>query len=452
MDRRAEGRRARAITATVEASRIRDERLAAVASRLMLPRAAHLPGDRPAVLSYRSAAHRELPHIVKFSGGRSSAAMLLSLCRSERLDPDRNDVVLFANTGAEHPATYEFASRVCDEAEREHGIPCLWYEFCTVEDAGERGWRRLASYRLVQRRPAAPQDDRARPGYQSSGEPFEELASWKAMLPNRHVRLCTRYLKTLPGAMVAADWIAGGPGPARAGHGHSEAYAGASYRGSRMTAEENAKMRAYALARPTARPEQVWAHFTSVPVGRPDNGPRPRADVWGQNGRPVAFVALLGLRSDEPDRVERMLYRGMLAEGATSSACRDASQPAGEMGYAPLADSGVDNAEVHAFWKDDRQGYDLRIGSELGNCVFCFMKGEDRLSNLANIDDPERQEGTPSHIGWWANLESRYGGPSIRGGTFKFLSLGASSYQQIATGDLTLRSSAQLAAPCACTD
>ena len=360
--------------------------------------------------------------------------------------------MLFANTGAEHPATYKFASRVCDEAEREHGMPCLWYEFCTVEDAGERGWRRLASYRLVQRRPASPHDEVAKPGYQSGGEPFEELASWKAMLPNRYVRLCTRYLKTLPGALLVADWLGGGPGPARAGHGHSEAYAGTSYRGNRMTAEKNAQMREYVLTRPTARPEQLWAHFTSAPIDRPDHGPRPRADVWGDNGRPIAYVALLGLRADEPDRVERMLYRGMMAEGATTSACRDASQPAGEMDYAPLADGGATEAEVLAFWRGDRQGHDLRIGGEFGNCVFCFMKGEDRLSSLASRDDPEREEGTPSHIGWWADLESRYGGPSNGGGTFKFLSLGAASYEQIAAGELTPRSGRQLSAPCACTD
>ena len=388
-------------------------------------------------LRYRTAQHRSLAHVVKFSGGRSSAAMVLSLCRQGLLDADRGDVVLFANTGAEHPATYDFANSVCEEVETHHDIPCLWYEFCTVEDAGIRGWRRYAAYRLVSRRPAQPDDVDSVPGYSHHGEPFEELASWKAMLPNRYVRLCTQYLKTIAGAMLIADWLGGGPGPRRAGHGHDRRFGTPTYAGQRMSDAQNHKMRSFVNARPTSRPAQAWSDFTNVPPSRSLDGPRPRADVWGRHGSPVRYVALLGLRSDESERVDRMLMRGLLAEGATTASCRDASQPAGECDYAPLAEGGSTKSDIDEFWSQDAQGYDLGIDSRLGNCVYCFMKGAPALAAIAR-DESAGGLGvsggarTPSRLRWWAELERRYAGPSHAGGNFKFLSLTAPSYEQIA--------------------
>ena len=59
---------------------------------------------------YRDVAHAELPHVVSFSGGRSSAALTFMAAEEGLLDPDRGDIVLFANTSAEHPGTYEFAA------------------------------------------------------------------------------------------------------------------------------------------------------------------------------------------------------------------------------------------------------------------------------------------------------------------------------------------------------
>lgn len=388
-------------------------------------------------LRYRASQHRELAHVVKFSGGRSSAAMVLSLCRQGLLDADRGDVVLFANTGAEHPATYAFADRVCDEVETRHGIPCLWYEFCTVEDAGIRGWRRYASYRLVSRRPAQSDDSATVPGYSHRGEPFEELASWKAMLPNRHVRLCTQYLKTTSGAMLIADWLGGGPGPRRAGHGHNRRFGTPLYAGQRMSEVQNDEMRRFVNSQPTSRPAQVWRDFTDVSLFRLNEGPRPQADVWGRHGPPVPYVALLGLRSDESERVDRMLMRGLFAEGATSAACRDASQPAGECDYAPLAEGGSTRSDIEEFWAENAQGYDLGIDGRLGNCVYCFMKGAPALAAIAREESAYEADARdcaqgPSRLRWWAQLEQRYAGPSHGGGNFKFLSLSSPTYEQIA--------------------
>ena len=104
-------------------------------------------------LHYRDQRHEALPHVVKFSGGRSSGALVLEMAAAGALSAARGDVVLFANTSAEHPRTYEFAAHCCDRLERDYALPCFWYEFCTVEDAYRGVYRRRLSYRLVTRRP-----------------------------------------------------------------------------------------------------------------------------------------------------------------------------------------------------------------------------------------------------------------------------------------------------------
>ena len=232
---------------------------------------------------YLSPEQVELPHIVKFSGGRSSAAMTLMMARNKLLDPGRGDVVLFANTTAEHPETYRFAARVCDELEAEHSLPCLWYEFCTIEVAGRNGWTRASTYRLVTRSEATPEDDPAIPGFSSDGTAFEEMASLKGMIPNRKMRFCTQELKVLPGIQLIADWLGGGPGPDLAGHDHGRSLsspedAAARYGGTRMSYDEIKRIREFAYRRPWMRPAQHWSDFSGDACARPSDGPRRRSD------------------------------------------------------------------------------------------------------------------------------------------------------------------------------
>ena len=408
--------------------------------------------------AYMSRRHAALPHIVKFSGGRSSASMVLSLARSGALSPDRGDLVLFANTTAEHPATYDFAAMVCDELEARHAIPCLWYEFCTVEESGKAGWSRRPSYRLVRRVKAMPADDPAAPGYSDDGCAFEELASLKRMLPNRSLRFCTQFLKVLPGIALISEWLGGGPGPAAAGHYHgrplTSAAADASrYSGTRLDPEEVARIAEFVHSRQWMRPAQSWADFTLVPP-RDNESSRPRADVAGLTGPPVRYVTLLGLRSDEPERVNRAHFEAMLADGANSSQCRHESHPAGEIIATPLADAGADKDRVNAFWH--HQPYDLGIDGSKGNCVYCFMKGAPALRRLAaaeNVAAPSDQRG-PASIRWWADIEARYAGPSNDPAArqFKFLAFRSPSYAEIAsTPDGSDRQGATTL-PCACTD
>ena len=60
----------------------------------------------------RADKHQDLVHVVKCSGERSSAAVVYLLADADRLQPERGEVILFANTSAEQPATYQPVAKV----------------------------------------------------------------------------------------------------------------------------------------------------------------------------------------------------------------------------------------------------------------------------------------------------------------------------------------------------
>ncbi|MCQ3814198.1 MAG: phosphoadenosine phosphosulfate reductase family protein, partial [Acidimicrobiia bacterium] len=165
-------------------------------------------------LMYRHPSHAALPHVVSFSGGRSSAALLFMAAKEGLLDASRGDVVLFANTSAEHPGTYEFAAECKRRIEADFGLPFFWFEFTTVEDAWRGEYWRKLSYRLVKPVPIEVDAD----GYRSNGELFEDLVSLQGMLPNVHSRTCTAKLKLYPSHILLGEWLGGTDGPAHAGH------------------------------------------------------------------------------------------------------------------------------------------------------------------------------------------------------------------------------------------
>ena len=92
-----------------------------VSKRLRRTPEAHDP-QREYQFLYLDKYHAELPHVVKFSGGRSSGMLLLTLLANGILKSERGDVVVFNNTSSEHPRTYEFV-RECKTATEQHGIP-----------------------------------------------------------------------------------------------------------------------------------------------------------------------------------------------------------------------------------------------------------------------------------------------------------------------------------------
>lgn len=92
---------------------------------------------------------------------------------------------------------------------------------------------------------------------------------------------------------------------------------------------------------------------------------------------------MVGVRADEPRRLPKLRGRGLRL---------------------PLADAGVTQNDVQAFWRS--QPFDLglvfRDGvTPLGNCDLCFLKGPDQIMGLIK-DDPERAT-------WWARQEEHVG-------------------------------------------
>ena len=408
-------------------------------------------------LRYRDPRHAALPHVVKFSGGRSSGALVMEMAAAGTLSAERGDVVLFANTSAEHPRTYEFAAHCCERLEREHGLPCFWYEFCTVEDAYRGVYRRRLSYRLVTRLPIEVDPN----GYRSRGETFEELLSFQGMLPNPHSRSCTAKLKLYPAHLLLAEWLGRTAGPRHDGHYAERSFVDGDaserrYRANRGTDDSGSfRLRtACVLRQPPFRRRQRWDHFTGVDIKPSRTGGRGPVNLWGQ--RAAQFVTLLGLRADEKPRVTRILDRTLFAEGAGSPKCAIRTQPPGEHPYFPLADAGWTARDVDAYWSARDQGLELPTGA--GNCVFCFMKGTRDLRAVAQSHDPDRVAGTPSDIGWWDEIERRYRrtAPARNGSgrtVFGFFGVNGPTYSDIADEGCSLNGRYTTGSPaCDCTD
>lgn len=412
----------------------------------------------PIAMRYWRPEHAVLPHIVKFSGGRSSAMLAFKLAEAGVLNPDRGDVILFANTSAEHPGTYHFAAECKRRLEGEFGLPFFWFEFCTVETASRGAYVRRLSYRLV--KPVPIEEDVN--GYRSHGEVFEELLSFQGMLPNPHSRTCTAKLKLYPLHLLLAEWLGGTEGPDHAGHYADMAYltpqkAAERYKQNRGQASKATYMRRveYMTTRPPARKAQRWTDFSDAPTLRPLSRAFARAkEMWGPGA--AEYVTLLGLRADEDRRVDRILSRTFLAAGARGPNCSIRTQPPGEHPYFPLHESGYTEPEVRNFWND--RDFDLAIPQHAGNCVFCFMKGTEQLRNAACQDDEQRIAQAPSDISWWANVERTYRRevPARNGSgksRFGFLGVAGPSFAQIAAGNASRRTRYASGAPaCDCTD
>ena len=95
------------------------------------------------------------------------------------------------------------------------------------------------------------------------------------------------------------------------------------------------------------------------------------------------WVSALGIRADEPQRVNREPQKERWQR------------------WYPLADAGISRRDVSAFWSG--QSFDLRIpnvkgNAALGNCDGCFLKSEAHLAMLAR-DYPDRHK-------WWQDMEA----------------------------------------------
>jgi len=362
-------------------------------------------------LRYRAKRHRNLPHIVKFSGGRSSGMLLFTLLENKLLDPDRGDVIVFNNTAAEHPGTYQFVSR-CNEAAEQYGIPFFWVEFQTYEDARNGEWTRLPAYRLVS---DTPRSDRNPDGFHWRGEVFEELLSWSGYVPNQFSRICTANMKLETTRMFLADWLSGNSSIPRLGHYGDQSRMDVDSMHQRHLRNRGAvprnifaRKKEFVLSRCHFRPEQRYSDFSSEWLPASSRRRQGLADGTG-SGAVREFVAFVGLRGDEQIRVQRVNARNA---GASSSGIP------GEHIYMPLFDMKLTREDVNAFW--DRQQWDLALPQEgsLSNCVFCFLKGAANLRTVRNHMEEEKHASvpgfgslldSPSDVCWWSRMEKKYG-------------------------------------------
>ena len=374
-------------------------------------------------LQYDSPDQRDLPHVVRFSGGRSSGMMLVLLLDQGWLDASRGDVVVFNNTSAEHPATYEFVRACSRYAEVKHGVPFFWVEFATYEDAYSGEWTRRGGYRLVNEKPHS-EDNPA--GYRWRGEVFEELISHQGFLPSRHTRICTTHLKLRATNEFLSEWFAGKEKTESCGHYYPEPQLSdevviARHRKSRGKLDEAELLRkkSFVRSRSPAITEQKFGDYSRIGAIHTVNCAFAE-DIFGEyapmHGEDaVEYVSLIGLRADEPRRVARVLARNRLDVGDPERSKREMTD--GEIISVPLADAGVTNEDVIVFWETMDWKLKLPSGANLSNCVYCFMKGTAAIPNVirdveeADVDLPADLRSvpyTPSDIGWWADLENRY--------------------------------------------
>lgn len=97
-----------------------------------------------------------------------------------------------------------------------------------------------------------------------------------------------------------------------------------------------------------------------------------------QGCKPSEYANVVGLRADEPGRVEKGRGRGSVM---------------------PLADAGITQRDVRAFWAT--QPFDLGLLPFEGNCDGCFLKARPKLMEV------ERTK--PGSLQWWAEMEAQQG-------------------------------------------
>ena len=331
---------------------------------------------------YIDEKHKNLPHIVKFSGGRSSGYMVLKLIERGLLKKKRGDVVIFNNTSAEHPKTYEFVKKIKKEVEKAD-IPFFILEFQTYEDKKQDIYDRYSSYKLVNE-------------CNKDLEVFEEFISFLGYTPSLFSgRICSKYLKKDVTAQFVKDWfdfLEFGMNLKRLGHYQGQImvdfeklYKKHEKKGGGVPFEIFKAKKEYCyLKRPFIREAQNFENFTEVELIKREVGDE--------------YVSLIGFRKDEDYRLKRIEERLKLEEKITHYVKEE-----NEHVYMPLIFWGVDREDVFKFWDNYKFDLELPKDGSLGNCVYCFMKGVEKLKNIK-----PSKETKAADIDSWVELEKKY--------------------------------------------
>ena len=325
------------------------------------------------------------------------------------LKPGRGDVVIFNNTSAEHPKTYEFVQKCKEVCERDYGVPFFIVEHCTYEDAYQGDYIRMPTFRLVN---AEPHSEENPNGYRWRGENYEELLSWNGVVPSIFQRTCTIALKLQTSRNFLKEWFLNNASSKRKGHYGNEPRIDekALFRRHQKNRGEVPEAiflekKNFVLSQPHYRDSQSWSDFTSAyqPFRNSILEERIAGDYVNFGIDDVEYISLVGLRFDEEFRVQKVLLKS-----DPSNADNDYS---GEHVYAPLFESEIVASDISRFWNKKEWKLDLDENEPLSNCTFCFLKGVANLkkvhSHFLNLDDSNLKN-TPCDIDWWARIEQTY--------------------------------------------
>ena len=339
----------------------------------------------------------------------------MELLKEGALQPERGDVIVFNNTSAEHPETYEFTRKMKAFAENKYNIPFFWIEYQTYEDASRSGWRRNPSYRLVNEHPYS---DANKSGYHHNGKVFEEMISLHGYLPNMLSRTCTLAMKISITNSFLADWFAQKDGIDRLGHFWetsriTDSDVIRSHKNNRGATPDEILLakREYVRRSSFVREESTWKDYTNCNLCF--NNDTIKDSIIGGKGelfgdRAIQYVSYLGIRKDEEIRMEKIRVRIEAVKNKTGKSNSD--QPPEETVLAPLIEKNVTQQQVIEYWK--KQDFNLNLPNDglFSNCVYCPLKGKGKLLQIASAElaNGKQYSGTPASIDWWIGIENKY--------------------------------------------
>ena len=413
---------------------------------------------------YESKSHRDLPHVVKFSGGRTSGMLLFILLEADFLKAERGDVVIFNNTSAEHPETYEFVKQCKVIVEKRYKIPFFWLEYQTYEDARRGEYVRLPSFKLVNTEPYSQENP---DGYHCRGEIFEEMLSQKGYVPTVFQRICTKSLKLESSRLFLREWLANKEETERLGHFGETSKLDDHEMHARHVRNQGGvppriliEKKSFLKKCSTAREAQKWLDFSSAAIPFKNKMLEGKAygrkAYFGKGG--IEYLSFAGIRFDEMHRVVKIRSRNSGDSGTEGYE--------GEHVYMPLSDMRVTDNDVQNFWKKQTWGLKLNKDDNLSNCTYCFLKGIEKLQHIKKTLDVNLDNelvDTPCDIHWWAKIEEKYGRDlkaekretkkDVKDDFIGFF--GASSnvtFRKIANGNLSGQAMTEDVLPCECTD